>query len=198
MDDYNLEPGEFLIMQEEHVFLGPADNKQRIRAVALTDRTLILVNDVSTGLFRRTTMVKRCPLRRLQRSSNDEAQAFASKLGDTWWLQLPFEGELIMLTFETSPRSTAERWAEAIRLATNGNFASIRTQGTLPPEIAGIVNSSRSLIENIKGGRGSKRTAEPARQDAPVTAKCVGCHAPLTGRRGTTVTCSYCDTTQTL
>lgn len=198
MDDYNLEPGEFLIMQEEHVLLGPINNKQHIRAVALTDRTLILVNDVATGLFKRTTMVKRCPLRRLQRSTHDEVQVFAGKLGDTWWLQLPFEGELIMLTFEISPRRTAERWAEAIRLAAAGNYAAIRTQGTLPPELAGIMDSSRDLIDSLTGGRSSKRISEPERQDASVTVKCVSCHAPLTGHRGTTVTCSYCDTAQTL
>lgn len=31
-----------------------------------------------------------------------------------------------------------------------------------------------------------------------VTTKCVGCHAPLTGVAGSTCTCPYCDTTQTI
>ncbi len=31
-----------------------------------------------------------------------------------------------------------------------------------------------------------------------VTTKCIGCMAPLSGKTGDTITCKYCDTTQTL
>ena len=51
--------------------------------------------------------------------------------------------------------------------------------------------------ENEGGSHKAKLPFSTNRQTS-TTAKCIGCHAPLAGRTGTTYQCPYCDTVQTL
>lgn len=198
MDEYNLEPGEFTIMQESSVILLDRSGEERLDEVVLTNKNLVLVNTASQGLFKRTRYLKRCPLDRIT-SPNGIPQAIASKHKNDYRLQVVFDDETIALRFPANPKRTAERWAEGIRNAALGNLSGIRTEDVLPPEVADLVDGAKGIFGAVfAGGKKQSNTPETSKRPARITKKCVGCHAPLTGRAGETVTCAYCDTKQTL
>ena len=198
MDEYNLEPGEFTIMQESSVTLLDRSGEGRLDEVVLTNKNLVLVNTASQGLFKRTRYLKRCPLERIA-SPNGVPQAIASKHKNDYRLQVVFDDETIALRFPANPKRTAERWAEGIRNAALGNLSGIRTEDVLPPEVADLVDGAKGIFGAVfAGGKKQANTPETSKRPARITKKCVGCHAPLTGRAGETVTCAYCDTKQTL
>ena len=198
MDEYNLEPGEFTIMQESSVILLDRSGEERLDEVVLTNKNLVLVNTASQGLFKRTRYLKRCPLDKIA-SPNGVPQAIASKHKNDYRLQVVFDDETIALRFPANPKRTAERWAEGIRNAALGNLSGIRTEDVLPPEVADLVDGAKGIFGAVfAGGKKQANTPETSKRPARITKKCVGCHAPLTGRAGETVTCAYCDTKQTL
>ena len=198
MDEYNLEPGEFTIMQESSVILLDRSGEERLDEVVLTNKNLILVNTASQGLFKRTRYLKRCPLDKIA-SPNGIPQAIASKHKNDYRLQVVFDDETIALRFPANPKRTAERWAEGIRNAALGNLSGIRTEDVLPPEVADLVDGAKGIFGAVfAGGKKQPNASEVPKRPARITKKCVGCHAPLTGRAGEAVTCAYCDTKQTL
>ena len=198
MDEYNLEPGEFVIMQESSVALLDGSGEERLDEVVLTNKNLVLVNTAPQGLFKRTRYLKRCPLDNIA-SPNGIPQAIASKYKNDYRLQVVFDDETISLRFPTNPKRTAERWAEGIRNAALGNLSEIRTEDILPPEVADLVDGAKGIFGSVfAGGKKQANASEVSKRPARVTKKCVGCHAPLTGRAGETITCPYCDTKQTL
>lgn len=123
MDEYNLEPGELVIMQEQSVKLGDGPDGEDLEELVLTNQNLILVASVQQGLFKRSRMLKRCPLSKIRRQG-DVPQVFASKYRDTYCLQIAFADETIALHFPANPKRGAERWAEGIAGATDGSFGS--------------------------------------------------------------------------
>ena len=185
-------------MQESSVILLDRSGEERLDEVVLTNKNLVLVNTASQGLFKRTRYLKRCPLERIA-SPNGVPQAIASKHKNDYRLQVVFDDETIALRFPANPKRTAERWAEGIRNAALGNLSRIRTEDVLPPEVADLVDGAKGIFGAVfAGGKKQANTPETSKRPARITKKCVGCHAPLTGRAGETVTCAYCDTKQTL
>ena len=179
-------------MQEASVKL---DDGTSLDELVLTNQNLILVTTMSQGLFKRSKFVKRCPLAKLQ-GAPDNPQAIVTKYRDGYYLQALFADETISLSFPANQKRTAERWAEGIRSAAMGDLSSIRTEDYLPPEIASFVDGAKGAFGALFAG--GKKQAEENRRPASVTRKCVGCHAPVSGHVGSTVTCPYCDTKQTL
>ncbi len=57
-------------------------------------------------------------------------------------------------------------------------------------------SKSEAKAETKTSAKAKSAPTEPPKNK--VTARCVGCHAPLVGSQGSIVTCSYCDTKQTL
>lgn len=193
MDDYNLEPGEYVILQTMPVNLIDGDQKESLDEVVLTDRTLILVTTVSTGLFSSEKYVKRCPLSHVSYSA-DEPVVMVLKRGDSYWLQASFEGESISLEFPENPKQEAKRWSAAIKHAIEGEYDSINTNFLPPREIGDFLDNVRGAAKSM-GFKDKPAEKGPSRR---VNKKCPGCHAPLTGIRGHIVTCEYCGTKQTL
>lgn len=198
MEDYNLAPGELVVMQEQSVKLGDGPNGEDLDELVLTNQNLILVASAAQGLFRRTRMLKRCPLSQIVRH-DDVPQAVATKYRGSYCLQVAFEGESIALFFPANPRRQAEHWANALVRAADGDLSGCGDAGDdLPPEITNVVDGARDLVGALLGGGTKSQPATRPDRPSSVTKKCVGCHAPLSGRSGATVTCSYCDTRQTL
>ncbi len=199
MDGYNLAPGEFVITQEQSWYLWDEGDEEQLKELALSNKNLILVMDVQQGMFKRTTMLKRCPLVHMIDAQGAPA-LMVSKLKNRWWLQISFGDEVIRVRDQAGTRTGAERWADSLRKAALGDYASISTDGALPPEVAQIVDGARGLFGTIAGSVGarSKGAQDTSKAPAMVSTPCVGCHAPLSGRKGSIVTCPYCDTKQTL
>ena len=59
MDEYNLAPGELIIMQTSNVRLGVGSGSEALDEIVLTNMNLILVATVSEGLFKTRRYLKR-------------------------------------------------------------------------------------------------------------------------------------------
>lgn len=199
MDNYNLAPGELVVMQEQPVKLGEGPSGDDLEELVLTNQSLILVADAHQGLFKHVRMVKRCPLAKIRRQ-NDEPQVFATKYRDGHCLQVAFSDETVTLYFPSNPRRLAEQWARAIAQAANGDASSISNaaRDALPSGITDAVDGARDLVGSLFGGGKKAQAGDTKSRPVSVTKRCVGCHAPITGRAGAAVTCPYCDTRQTL
>lgn len=199
MNTYNLASDEFILLQEDNVKLGTTGSSERLTEVVLTNKHIILVNDVTRGLFKTERLLKRCPLSNLQRYEG-EAQTPILKQKDHYCLQLAFADEAISILFTDGSRRTVERWSRAIQNAANGNFNDIDHGDVLPPDLAEFIDGTKDVLGSLVG---KKKTAAPKSKASPVkpkvaTVRCPGCHAPLTGNVGSIATCAYCDTKHAL
>lgn len=199
MDGYNLEPGEFVILQEPSATLFDGSSEEPLDEVVLTNRCLILVNTTSQGLFKRARYLKRCPLKELS-TFDDSPQIMVVKYRNDYRLQVVFRDEAVTLRFPANPKRTAERWEEAVRNVVLGNYADVRADDYLPPEITNFVDGAKGAFGAlfVGGKKANPNTQQGQKRQAQITIRCMGCHAPLTGRSGAAVTCPYCDTKQTL
>ena len=97
---------------------------------------------------------------------------------------------------ELSSKREVLEWMDAISMQLTGQpslqAASVRT--TLPgvEMVANVIKGTVDIFKESVLGMSNAPTIEM------VSKKCIGCMAPISGRRGQTVRCEYCDTTQTL
>ena len=199
MDSYNLAPGEFVVLQETSWLLWENEDGVPLKELVLTNKHLILVNEISQGLFKRTTMLKRCPLEQLV-DQQGSPMLVVSKLSGKWWVQASFGSEVIRLRDQAGTRRGADHWADALRKAAIGDYAAISPDPITSPELSQLVDGARNIFGSIAGGIGAVAPSPKTGAEAPtmVNAQCPSCHAPLSGRKGSLVTCSYCDTKTTL
>ncbi len=197
MEDYNLDPGEFVIMQEAPAELHSGKSVDKLDEVVLTNRHLILVCSQQQGLFQKRRMLKRCPLEQTL-DSQGFPQVVTTQLRDKNILQVLFSGENISVSFPNKSKQTVIRWAEGIRNAAIGDLGEIKTENPLPDELADFVDGAKNVVGTIFGKKNAPAAEARKGGRAMVARKCQGCHAPLTGRAGDAVTCLYCDTKQTL
>ena len=62
--------------------------------------------------------------------------------------------------------------------------------------LAGALKDTFDVVKTTFAGPNTNQRSASARN--AITAKCIGCRAPLSGWTGMTVQCKYCDTVQTL
>ncbi|MGO5481477.1 hypothetical protein [Collinsella sp. LCP19S3_A6] len=98
MDEYNLAPGELIIMQTSNVRLGVGSGSEALDEIVLTNMNLILVATVSEGLFKTRRYLKRCPLDSIL-CSTDVPQAIAARVNSTPVLRVAFSEETITVSF---------------------------------------------------------------------------------------------------
>ena len=178
---------------------------EELDELVLTNKNLILVNEVSAGIFTTQRLVKRCPLDSIL-CPEGSPQAFLGKKKDSYVLQVAFEQEAITLRFPDNERREAKRWADAIKYAVVGDLDSIDTEGDqLPPEVSGLVDGFKGfatafISEATNTADSASKARKPIRKATKTVAagRCTGCRAPLSGVKGAIVTCDYCGTKQTL
>ncbi len=198
MDNYNLEPGEIVLAQASPVRLGCDGSGESLKEAALSSKNLILVNEVSSGLFSTKTYVKRCPLSLLL-DAQGTPRVIATKLRDSYFLQAVFGNENISLYFPDAPKRYSQKWATDLANAALGNFSDISAEQPAASEVADMVDEMKEVLGGLFGKKPALSQAASKSAGNPlVSIKCKGCHAPLSGRKTQTVTCAYCDMKQTL
>lgn len=146
MDDYNLAPGELVILQNDGVWLGAGDDAEDLDEVVLTNQNLILVATISEGLFRSRRYLKRCPLDDIA-ATGDVPQAIAAQASGKSVLRVAFMDETITLRFKENERAAAERWAESIRRAAAGNVDAIDTNDVH----GGTASANSDFVDGLAG-----------------------------------------------
>lgn len=200
MDEYNLVPGELVVLQADSVYLGAGKDREKLDEIVLTNMNLILVATVSEGLFSRRKYLKRCPLDSVV-CHGDVPQAVSTRANGVPVLRVAFADESLAISFEEGSKRLADRWAESIRRAVAGNIDAIDTS-ELPSGTAGelvdMVDGAMSVVgavgSMLASPKKKSKVADKERMASKVSGKCPGCHAPATGRHGQSVICPYCDT----
>lgn len=183
MVNYGLMPNEGMIIQYDGVY-----HNQKQSELVLTNQNLICV-EKNNGLFKTTYNVLKFPVNQIK-VVNGQVQAFIVKDGDDWIFRVLLRNGTEEFKFSCDlfdrlkKKQEADRWVEQINLLLTGKSAD-NTLDTSP-------------IGNLKKALGSMGINIKTKQPENVTLKCIGCMAPISGQKGQTVCCKYCDTEQTL
>lgn len=179
MADLGLQPNEGILLQYEDVV-----HNHKSTELVLTNMNLISVEP--KGLFK--TTVLKYPLNQIK-VLNGQAQVSVIKMNDEWTLQVLFKNGSELFRFpgefyeRGKKKQTAEKLAEEISKMLTGHSA----QPSIDTSLKGGAKMALGAL-GIKVGKSPEN----------VTIKCMGCMAPLSGQKGQTVKCKYCDTDQTL
>lgn len=127
VSDYNLNEGEFILLQEENVRLRDNDGMgdDPLEEVVLTNESLILVRNVPTGLFKSKRSIMRCPLNHLV-CQTGHPQLTIMRRSKRPYLRIPFSDGTIELRFDNESQHHAQSWADNIAHAAQGEFDEVR------------------------------------------------------------------------
>ena len=198
MVNYNLAPNETILIQSTAVLCESGGFM-----AAYTDE-LILTNiniiHVSKGMFGNTKGVKKYPLNQVK-IVNGEAQAIMGKSSNGMPdLQIYFINGQLAFKFQSSDKKEIAKYVNGISKVLTGNISS-QSSVANPFAIPGVENIAETLKDTFnvfKESFGIKPEDKAANQSVKVTKKCIGCMSPLTGTKGQSVRCRYCDTDQIL
>lgn len=198
MKSYNLDRGEFVVLQRSDVSLVSEEGRDPLDEVVLTNKSLVLVVTVPDGAFRTARYLKRLPLEQALDDLGVPRTA-VTKVDNSYVLNVAFSDETVSLCFAGGSAGAARRWEQAISSAAVGDLDGIGADGETGDVLGDLLEETKGTFGALFGGTGQPRKkAELPKRPMTVTKRCVGCHAPIVGRKGTVVTCSYCDTKQTL
>ena len=183
MADLGLLPNEGIVIQYNDVYHNNKNSE-----IFLTNLNLICV-ECNSGFFKTTYNVLKYPVNQIK-VVNGQAQASVIKDNDEWTLQVLFKNSTEKFRFSgefyerLKKKQVAEQWAGEISKLLTGHSA---PQSTPSSFFAGAKNALGAI--GIKMG---------SKAPENVTVKCMGCMAPISGQKGQTIKCKYCDTDQTL
>jgi LSD1 subclass zinc finger protein len=198
MVKYNLEPSESILIQSTGVLCEGGG-----LMTAYTDE-LILTNmniiHVSKGMFGNTKRVQKYPLNQVK-IINGEAQAIMGKsTNGIHNLQIYFVNGQVAFKFQSSGKKEIVKYVNEISKVLIGKESSrnsVANQFAIPgAEI--VAETLKDTIGVFKGTFGIKSKSKAADEPVKATKKCIGCMSPLTGTKGQSIRCSYCDTDQIL
>lgn len=198
-NSYNLEQGEFIVLQQSEASLISTDGIDPLEEVVLTNKHLILVANVSEGLFKTSRYLKRIPLEQILNDRGIPCLV-VSTVRDENVLNVAFSDDSVTLSFSQGSKSAARRWEASITSAALGDLSDIRSGNEATDAANDFIENAKGAFGGIFGGgrSSSKKKDTPIKVPTTVTTHCISCHAPLVGRKGSVVTCTYCDTKQTL
>lgn len=191
MSNLNLQSNESIILQKDAVYHG-----NEMVELYLTNLNIIYA---LKGIFGNVKKIQKLPLNQIK-IVNGRVQAFLgneSKNGRLQ-LQLYFINGVEIFGFQKNEKREISTWinnisqiltGEALQDTTGKNIMAI--PGT--EYIAETVKDTIGAFKDTLGIKG-KRNQKPEN----ATIKCIGCMAPLSGTKGQTVRCKYCDTDNTL
>lgn len=198
MKSYNLGQGEFVVLQRSDVILVSDEGRDPLDEVVLTNKNLVLVVTVHEGAFRSSRYLKRLPLEQVLDDMGVPRTA-VTKVDNSYVLNVAFADETVSLSFAGGSAGAARRWERAVSSAAVGDLGGIGTDSEAGDTLGDLLEETKGAFGVLSGGAGeTSKKAELPKRPMTVTKRCVGCHAPIVGRKGTVVTCSYCDTKQTL
>jgi hypothetical protein len=196
---YNLEPNESILIQSTGVLreTGNLLMKGYTDELILTNMNIIWI---SKGMFGNTKGVQKYPLNQVK-VINGEAQAFVGKSSNGMPnLQVYFINGQEVFQFQSFKKRGVAKWVNEISKVLTGHD-STRGSATNQYAIPGTEYLAASLKDTVgvfKNAFGIKPKVDADAVHEKVTKKCIGCMAPLTGTKGQSVLCRYCDTVQIL
>ena len=183
MDKFNLPAGEIAVYECTNVTLDGTYG-----TAILTDKHIY---HITTGFFGGIKTIEKLPLREI-RIENGKAQIkvqFAVLEGSSL-IVYTHDGSCTY-EFRDSLANEAKKWGDYIAQKLTGYTVDVEQTG----EIAEVATQIRGAIDAFKGAFGMKSIIG---SNESVSKKCIGCRAPISGNKGSTIRCPYCDTEQKL
>ena len=195
MDKYNLQPNEYFILNNEHVYHG-----NTMGELILTN--LNLVHITSKGIFKTTYIPQVYSINQIK-VFNGKAQAIIGKDGK---IDIHFINGVESFKFLNNDtffsgkkaEKEASKWVNSINQLINGQVS--ETDTLVSSEVTGtgiIVESIKDTFDTVKGSFGI-RPKSNIEIPKKVVKKCTYCGAPISGKKGQIVSCEYCDADQQL
>jgi hypothetical protein len=198
MGKYNLEPSESVLIQSIGVLCeGSGLMTGYTDELILTNMNII---HVSKGMFGNIKRVQKYPLNQVK-IINGEAQAIMGKSSNGMPdLQIYFVNGQVAFKFQSSGKKEIVKYVNEISKVLTGNESSRNSaanQFAIPgAEI--VAETLKDTVNVFKGTFGIKSKIKAADEPVKATKKCMGCMSPLTGTKGQSIRCRYCDTDQIL
>lgn len=202
MVKYQLQSNEGVVLQETGICYEP--NKL---STAYTDE-LILTNinliHVRKGVFTGTKGVRYIPLNQVK-VIGGKCQALVGKARNGHAiLQIYTQQGIEEFAFQIKAKKKAGIWANEISRLVTGRDS----ENALDSQDAPQYDFEDTVIGQLKDAFGEvgaafgigfgKSGQQQKRSVERVSTKCSGCHAPITGVKGKTAVCKYCDTEHVL
>lgn len=182
--DLNLQQNEGIILQKEEVI-----HRNKTCELYLTNLNLICVE--SSGVFKVKYNITKYPLNQIKTINNlPQVSVVDDKNEGTWVLQIQSKSSIELFAFEYSffekiaVKAELDKWVNQISILLTGHPAPTTDD-----------NSLVGSVKNMLGAIGVKTKPQAPEN---LTTKCIGCMAPISGSKGATIRCKYCDTEQTL
>lgn len=183
MGNYSLSPNEGIIARCDGVF----HNRKRSEII-LTNQNLICVES-NDGIFKSKHNEFKYPVNQIK-VVDGQAQVFVIKDNEVWTLQVLMKNGTENFRFVDSLIDRIKKKQEADNFA--GQISLLLTGKKSEP------SAETSFSAGVKGILGAVGINIPVKDTENVTIRCSGCRASLSGQKGQTVKCKYCDTEQTL
>ncbi|MGG3562747.1 hypothetical protein ABES03_14225 [Neobacillus rhizosphaerae] len=195
MVKYNLEPSESILIQSTGVCEGSGLMTAFTDELILTNMNII---HVSKGLFGNTKSVRKYPLNQVK-IINGEAQASMGKsTNGIPNLQIYFTNGQLSFKFQSSAKKEIVKYVNGISKVLIGRESNLVANQFAIPGAEIVAETLKDTIGVFKGTLGIKSKGKAADEPVKATKKCIGCMSPLTGTKGQSIRCSYCDTDQIL
>ncbi len=187
MAKYNLQTNESVIMKQDGILHGGVMAGYTDELI-LTNLHLVLI---SKGVFGNTKGIQTFPLNQIK-VFDGQAQALLDRTGggnpqlDVYFLN----GEE---SFKFQSKKEVLKWIANINKLVTGNEANANNSSSMAiPGAAYVAETLKGTMDTFKQTFGikSKNTNET---DVKVVIKCNSCGASVSGKKGQTVRCQYCD-----
>ena len=196
MARYQLQFNEGVVLQETGICHEP--NKL---STAYTDE-LILTNlnliHVRKGIFMGTKGVRYIPLNQVK-VIGGKCQALVGKAQNGYAiLQIYTQQGTEEFAFPTKAKKNAGIWANEISRLVTGRDSENALEYDFDDTVIGQLKDAFGEVGAALGIGFGKSGQQQKSSVERVSTKCSGCHAPITGVKGKTTVCKYCDTEQVL
>lgn len=195
MRNLSLQQNESIILQNDSVLHG-GGMASYTDELYLTNLNIIYV---SKGIFGKVKGIQKFPLNQVK-VVNGQAQAILGKSSDNGSpeLQIYFSNGQEAFQFQSGGKKEILKWVNNISQILTGTASQAENAKNImaipgSEKIFGTVKDTIGAFKDTFGIKGKEN--QPPEN---VTSKCIGCRAPLSGVKGTTVRCKYCDTDNTL
>lgn len=193
--NFNLASDESIIIKEINVADGGLISPYTDELI-LTNRNII---HIDKGVFGNIKTVHYYPLKDIKKYNNN-AQVILTKLSNgEHIMEIYFQNELLKFRFQYNNKKTIKKWINMIN-ETLG-FQPLETEDGINVAINEVGKQFNSVSDSIRKVFLSKNSInhnEVDKECSIINGKCISCSAPLTGKKGTTIKCRYCDTKQIL
>lgn len=195
MAKFNLMPNESIILKSEGVMYGGLMAAYTDELI-LTNQNIILVKK---GIIGNVKNVKKFPVNQIK-MYNGEPQAIVRKNQNGLnGLEIYFLNGHESFGFRSSNKKEVVQWVNAICKLLTGQESTTVPAGVVIPGTEYLVETIKGTVDTFKNAFGvkSKATGKSVSSEK-LTKKCISCSAPLSGKKGQTMHCKYCDTDQVL